>query len=392
MKSLSLFLLLSTVATHCLSQIAFAVGVGTSSREGITALAAAEQLGFNSVREDLPWALAEKPLGTFSVPDWTLRTVDFTEARKMSAMVILAYGHPERGIKKPKTAQERAAFAQYCVEMVRTLKGRVSLFEVWNEWDTTTGGSSPGSAQDYVDLLAVVTPAIKKANPDAIVLSGGISDFSMDDGWFDAFLRAGGTRHIDGLSLHPYTYLRRWPNNDVFKSIELVEEAISKADQYNPQRKLPVYVSELGWSTYEGKHGVSAEDLQINYLAYMTMAASNPRIAGVWWYGLRDQGLQATQKYENMGLLDFKLRPKVDADLVRRLNLSLRAGRPTLVCKQGNGLTFDLRTAGLDQPMRLVVNPHKLPKHCQALNAQTLAPKQLMALSPTPVVAIGLRP
>jgi polysaccharide biosynthesis protein PslG len=385
-------LFLGVLTCASVSASPFLIGVGTSAREGVTALERARSLGFNAQREDLPWAQAEQPLGQFKLPAWVESTVDFGHARQMPTVVILAYGHPLRGVGKPLTSAQRADFARYCAEMAALLKDRAIYFEVWNEWDARTGGAPAAGADDYVELLKVVRPAILKVHPEAKLLSGGISDYSFSDGWYARFLAAGGANLVDAISLHPYTFQHRIKNG-VFDSLAVVEKAIEATDRVTAPRKLPFFVTEVGWPTFEGNRGVEVDELERNYLSFMLLASSNPRIAGVWWYGLRDQGTDRTIKNQNFGLLGHSMQPKFDLSLIKRLNTSLSKSRPKLLCKSNDAASFELspiESGG--KPWRMAINPDKLASNCPKVTPETVLQANFRLLSSSPTVVLDTAP
>ena len=60
--------------------------------------------------------------------------------------------------------------------MAARYKGKIRAYQIWNEanlareWD----GKAP-NAKEYVDMLRLTYQAIKKADPNAVVINGGLS-------------------------------------------------------------------------------------------------------------------------------------------------------------------------------------------------------------------------
>ena len=303
----------------------FIVGIGRSIHDNDAATAAMFALGVQSVRVDAPWASIEVARGRYEIPSWLESAVDTALRHGVQPLLILEYGHPIYGTDKPRTDAAITAFAAYASFVVKHFAGRVRLFDLWNEWDAHTGRTTEGSADDYVAFARGVYPAIKASNPDAVVLSGGITTLGLSHGWMERFFALGGAAFVDGLSLHPYNFDQGTAHTP--------EAAIAEIDRVNvlaasAGRMLPIYVTELGYPTFTGRGGVS-RDTAAAYLArFMLLASTRSYVAGVWWYGLRDQGTDPANKEHNFGVLDAALRTKPAGEALRSVSALLAgAGR-----------------------------------------------------------------
>lgn len=80
-------------------------------------------------------------------------------------------------------------------------KGRIHAYEIWNEQDGGFWRPAPNAAQ-YVKLLKIAYREIKAADPDAIVIIGGMCY------WNDSYMKdiylAGGKGYFDAIAVHPY--------------------------------------------------------------------------------------------------------------------------------------------------------------------------------------------
>ena len=79
---------------------------------------------------------------------------------------------------------------------VERLKGRVKYWEVMNEPNFSM------SAEEYAKLLAESYAVIKAADPEAQVLGPSHCGISLP--WIESFLKAGGGKHLDIVSIHDY--------------------------------------------------------------------------------------------------------------------------------------------------------------------------------------------
>lgn len=298
----------------------FIVGIGRSIHDNDAAIAAMFALGVQSVRMDAPWAEIEVARGRYEIPKWLETAVDTARTHGVQPLLILEYGHPLYGTDKPRTDAAITAFSAYAAFVVKHFAGRVRLFDLWNEWDAHTGRTTEGSADDYVALARRAYPAIKAANPDAVVLTGGITSFGLARGWMERFFALGGAAFVDGVSLHPYNFDQRAANTP--------EAAIAELDRVNALaasagRMLPIYVTEIGYPTFTGRGGVSRETAAAYLARFVLLASTRPYVAGVWWYCLRDQGADPANKEHNFGVLDSALRAKPAAEALRSVGALL---------------------------------------------------------------------
>lgn len=71
--------------------------------------------------------------------------------------------------------------ANFMAALATRYRGRVQAYEVWNEQNISREWAPPLDACSYVNLLAVVVPRIKAADPNAIVITGALSPTGIDD-------------------------------------------------------------------------------------------------------------------------------------------------------------------------------------------------------------------
>jgi hypothetical protein len=302
----------------------FVVGVGRSihDSDGVRqsgVAAALHWLDVGSVRLDAPWKMIETAPSRYAIPTWLDEAVDTARARGIEPLLILAYGHPLYGGDKPRTPEAIAAFSGYAAFVVAHFKGRVRLYDLWNEWDAHTGGTNEGNADDYVALARVAYPAIKAANGDAVVLSGGISSLGLGRGWVERFVALGGLDVVDGVSVHPYNFDRAGASTP--------EAAIATLDRVHAAlgaKPKPIYVTEMGYPAYTGRGGVSAQAAALDLARFVLLASTRPYVAGVWWYCLRDQGKDRANKEHNFGVLDDAFAPKPAGNALRAAALLIR--------------------------------------------------------------------
>ncbi|HEY6556327.1 MAG TPA: cellulase family glycosylhydrolase [Polyangiaceae bacterium] len=135
----------------------------------------------------------------------------------MKQVVLLAYGNStsnaDAGAPYPgdiTTPDSRAGYVRWASALVseyrRTGLNNGVIWEIWNEpngafWPTPT-------SQEYMDLLNAAVPAIKAADPNANVVSGGINVLSSEStlAWLDGCVQRHLLSKVDGLGVHLYDF------------------------------------------------------------------------------------------------------------------------------------------------------------------------------------------
>lgn len=316
----------------------FAVGLASSINDSPAVVSIAKWSGATSIRVDAPWSQIELAPGVYALPSWLDAQLNAYERAGISPFLILAYGNPIYQIKKPLDDVSRERFSAYATWLVKQLRGRVTHFQIWNEWETRTGGGDPGSAEDYLKLAEVVVPRLRAANPEAVLIGNGISFPGLTTSWIDAFLKDQRYQILDGIAAHPYV----WHSKSDWRpeaAIALLEKLSQKAYTKSGNR-MPIYVTEFGYPDFDDRLGTSPE-LNAQYLKrFMLMASSRPWIAGVWWYCIRDQGTDRRNKEHGFGLFDQTLRPKPAAIVLKEISPHINSTVRGRLQQQQEGYSF----------------------------------------------------
>lgn len=109
---------------------------------------------------------------------------------------------------------DNADFAAYCGALAAQFKGRIRAYQIWNEPNLSRewGGLPPDPA-GYVALLAACSAAIRAADPDAILISAGLSPTGnedaaalRDDIYLQRMYDAGFQQYVDAVGAHAVGY------------------------------------------------------------------------------------------------------------------------------------------------------------------------------------------
>ncbi len=293
----------------------FYVGVCTHFSQGkghlSLNLSLIRQAGAVSIRDEAPWRTVEREKGHFSLPPDYDAYVEGAARAGLAPLIILDYGNPyyDAG-DKPRSPQARAAFARYAEYLVQRYRDKVKLWEVWNEWDIGIGGTTPGTAEEYVELLREVYPRIKKLAPEITVFGGAMTPSGVQRGWLEAMLRAGGLKYLDQVSIHTYNYSASGKERTPEAWAEWMQKVQELLRRYNDGREVPLAITEMGWPTQIDRRGTPPE-VAAAYLARMYLLARTlPFVTGIWWYDFQDDGWDYAYNEHNFGLVRPEGTPK----------------------------------------------------------------------------------
>jgi polysaccharide biosynthesis protein PslG len=190
-------------------------------------------------------------------------------------------------IDAPPDAEHMDDWAAFCGEVARRYRGRIAAYQLWNEPNLAREwGNQPPNAARYVEMLQVCSEAIRAADPDAILISAGMSPTGNydaiahpDDVYLQAMYDAGFQQYIDVVGMHAPGYTAptygpddaerdgrgRWAT---FRRIEDLREIMVANDDAARQAA----ILEFGWTLDPGIHpdyawfAVPDEETQARYM------------------------------------------------------------------------------------------------------------------------------
>jgi polysaccharide biosynthesis protein PslG len=126
----------------------------------------------------------------------------------------------------------------------------ITWWEVWNEPNINefTGRRTPLKARDYARLLRITRAALKEASPANRIVVGGLyrrpkrgHGIRMTRYLQQLYRVRGGRRLFDAVAIHPYSALP--------KQILRVTQSARRVMNANGDRRKPLWITEVGWST-----------------------------------------------------------------------------------------------------------------------------------------------
>jgi len=171
------------------------------------------QIGVKPVRLQSGWARTEKQKGVYDFA-WLDSIVDNLIVRGMKPWICLCYGNAlytpaaEKvygavGCPPIAAQEERAAWARYVSTLVAHFKGRVSMYEVWNEPDGDWCWKHGANGREYGEFVLATAAAIRSGDPAAKVLGGSMC--GNDWNWLDGVLATGSGKAMDFFVYHGYS-------------------------------------------------------------------------------------------------------------------------------------------------------------------------------------------
>lgn len=309
------------------------------------ALDDARTLGADWVRTDLSWQdIQDDGPTTYR---WHLfdRVAGAAAARGLTLLPVLAYTPPwarPAGCTHDQTCPpaDSGAFARFAAAAAERYAPRgVHTWEVWNEPNLAGAWRPAADPAGYSTLLKATSGALRRADPSARVILGGLAATptrggDMDQAEFLAAVSArGGNKAVDGVGYHPYTYpllaSARTAHGTAWDAMDAASGGLRSVLRRYGTPDLPFWITEYGAPTdgpgtaSDGRpqatsprttHVTEARQAAIAADAVRT-AAADADVAALIWYSDRDLGTDRATNENFYGLrrADGSAKPAFDA-------------------------------------------------------------------------------
>ena len=209
------------------------------------------RLGVKKIRIQSGWMRTEKEEGVYDF-SWLDEIVDNLISRGLEPWICLCYGNPiYTDLAKPvfgavgcppiATERERNAWVKYTEATVAHFKGRVELYEIWNEPDLAYSwrhcenelfddNVQLKNAVEYGEFASATAQAVKRADKEAKVIGFAIAN-PRNFAYVDAAMNTGLYKYIDYVSFHVYSCR----DNDRVETVRALDNLVKR---YNPSLKL----------------------------------------------------------------------------------------------------------------------------------------------------------
>ena len=266
-------------------------------------LQAAKAAGFTWVRQQILWADYQKTPGRI---DWSQLDPVVAAAQANGVKLIFSVlRSPDWAGKNGGMPDDKFTYAGFTGQLARRYAGKVAAYEIWNEQNYAAESGGTVNLGQYVDLLQVGYSAIKYADPQAIVMTGGLTPVGLNDPkiavndveylkQFYAYQGGVAKAYYDVLGAHPGSNNnspdQKWPDSpgtghcpDVYHNLEGTcwktdnsfyfrrIEDIRAVMEANGEGAKQMWLTEFGWTTFNQAPGYEygqliSDQLQADYL------------------------------------------------------------------------------------------------------------------------------
>ncbi|MGD2077868.1 MAG: hypothetical protein PVH18_05770 [Chloroflexota bacterium] len=222
------------------------------------------EVGASWIVEFFPWAYYHDAGGGIA---WQHPDLVVEHAAAQGLTVVARLGLTPAWARPPDTPLNHLDpsayddFADFAARFAQRYEGKVTHLIIWNEPNLSfEWGYQKTPPAEYVELLKIVYPAVKQANPRMQVLAGALAPTleASDSPWayndleyLDGIYQAGGADYFDGLAVHVYGLTfppLSEPDESIlnFRRVELMREVmVEHADDATP-----IYITETGWNDH----------------------------------------------------------------------------------------------------------------------------------------------
>ncbi len=276
-------------------------------------------LGATWVRFDIEWGDVQ-----YSSPNksnWTNydTLVQAITAHHLNALGIILFTpqwardpNCTGGAKCPP--QNPAQFATFAATVANRYKQYgLHYWEIWNEPNNYNFWATKTNCAAYTSLLKATYPAIKRVDPKAVIITGGLAPETTDKNnisqtdFLTCIYKNGGKNYFDAVGDHPYTFpnLPSTNPNNSWGMMSLTSPSLRSIMVANGDSNKKIWITEFGaptngpdpqWYVSEQKQSQMVTDAMDLYKTY---SWAGP----LFWYSLQDSGTTTDTSENFFGLL-----------------------------------------------------------------------------------------
>lgn len=199
-----------------------------------------------------------------------------------------------------RAAPDMQAWREYVAAYAGRYRGRVRLWETWNEPDLD--GFWKGTTEEFIELLKISAEEVRKADPGNLVMGPGYATLTPHQGRrLNPDLQARSLKAVGPqLSFHTVH-----EHGSFAQFAQLVDGPYARLRAELPAPVPPLFFNETAM------HSVGGTELeQARILVKKASFARSRGAKGYLWYDLRDDGSEPTDPEHHFGLLTYRMEPK----------------------------------------------------------------------------------
>ena len=330
-----------------------AVGIADSDLYGMSdedvakTLDMMKSLGVTQVRVFVPWAFIELRQGSYFWGDID-KVVNAANDRGLAVLAAVTSTPTWASDSAAPNAAPRSPddYANFVSVLAKRYgadenggEAKIAAYEVWNEPNGSPGWFPSPDPAAYTELLKAAYTAIKKADPDALVVAAGLgAGFSAGSvtinppDFLAAMYTAGAKGSFDAITYHPYQNEMQFsdgvdfPGSPYRQLIRMREVMDENGD-----------TSKLIWTTEYGvPTSVVTEKEQAEFIAdFLETWSSQPGVGPMFIYTTRDRQTGSTELQDTFGIFrtDWtrKEAANVIADWIAAHPSTVPPDEPTLI-------------------------------------------------------------
>jgi hypothetical protein len=291
--------------------------VGQTTAVQVSQVAAMKAIGITSLRIDANWDSVQ--YGGPGTYDWTKLDQAVRVARAAGfSMDLIIDGCPPwaalagtAGDTSPLPASA-AQFAGWAAAVAaRYGPEGVGTFEIWNEPNTAAFWPPAADPAAYTKILVAAYAAIKKVDPAALVVSGGLApetndgtDISPID-FVEAMYADGAKGSFDALGYHAYCFPAlpdTYESWSAWSQMAQTSPSIRSIMDSNGDASKSIWITEFGAPT-NGPGGVGDQAQATAVTQAITDARATKWIGALYLYTWQDQGTDQGNDQDWYGLI-----------------------------------------------------------------------------------------
>ena len=256
----------------------FGIGTHELSNNENERLDTFRKAGIGAMRWGAMWESVEKTKGVYTFDPENDRQIKLLHDKGFHVILLLGECNPlYNNGERPVSDADNQAFAEYCKATVAHFKTLgIKEYEMWNEYDYEAWlqGAPFSGAVEYSKTVKAAYSAMKKADPNCVVINGCTSGVNFD--FIKKMMDEGGYEYTDAISLHPYCYQAedgRTPESGGF--IERCKAVYDMVNSYGNTKDIKIWITEFGFHTAKDYHGQTEGEAARNTIRSLALASAN---------------------------------------------------------------------------------------------------------------------